>query len=64
MQQVFAESSKLEKDEWMKQSHTSKFAWLFSLVSIREKVHSEAKVKQLHVNEREAQRLFDHLTNQ
>ena len=45
----------------MKYSHSSECAWLFSFDTIREKVHLHAEIEMLHVNEKEAQRLFNRL---
>ena len=43
-QEVFEQSSKLEKSEWMKKSHSPELAWLFSFVTIREQIHQLAGV--------------------
>ena len=43
-------------------SHSQECAWLFSFNTIREKVHLYARVEMLHINEKEAQRLFNRLT--
>ena len=49
-QEVFLVETQLEKSEWMKKSHSSECAWLFSFNSIREKVYHHAGIEMLHIN--------------
>ena len=59
--EIFGEKMVLDKHRWMKLSHSPELQWLFSFDSIREKVHTEAKVKMLHVNQQEAEKLLNRL---
>ena len=42
----------------MKKSFVSDLSWLYKLESIREKIHENAKVPMLHVNEAEAKKML------
>ena len=63
-QKVFGEVMTLQVDEWMKMAHSAEYAWLFSFLTIREKVFILSNVDKLHVNEKEAERLFVRLKRQ
>ena len=45
-------------------AHSAEYAWLFSFLSIREKVFTLSNVDKLHINEKEAERLFMRLKRQ
>ena len=45
-------------------AHSAEYAWLFSFLTIREKVFTLSDVDKLHVNEKEAERLFRRLKRQ
>ena len=42
----------------MKKSFVSELSWLYKLESIREKIHENANVPMLHVNEEEAKKML------
>ena len=63
-QEVFGELMDLHVSEWMKKSHSTDFVWLFSFDSIRRRIHNFANVEMLHINEREAEKLFNRLKRQ
>ena len=54
----------IQVDDWMKMAHTPKYAWLFSFLTIREKVFILSNVDKLYINEKEAERLFMRLKRQ
>ena len=58
---MFGEATELDKQEWIRQAMMPNLKWLSKLDTIREKVHSAAKVPMLHINEQEAQKLLDRL---
>ena len=63
-QKVFGEIMAVQVDEWMKMAHSAEYAWLFSFLTIREKVFTLSDVDKLHCNEKEAERLFRRLKRQ
>ena len=63
-QKVFGEAIELDKKDWVKQALTKEFEWLFTLETIRQRVHEAAGVPQLHVNEHEARRLLERLQSE
>ena len=62
--QIFGTASKVEINEWLAWAHSPANTWLFSFVSIREKVHLLADVEMHHVNKEEAKRLIERLKRQ
>ena len=60
--EIFGESTEIDVHQWMMHALTPVCAWIFSYPSIRKKVHDKANIKMLHINQREAQRLFERLT--
>ena len=45
-------------------SHSPEIEWLFSFDTIREKIHEISNIEMLHINENEAQKLFNRLKRQ
>ena len=54
----------IQVDEWLTMAHSAEYAWLFSFLTIREKIFTLSDVDKLHINEKEAERLFRRLKRQ
>ena len=61
---IFGEILTMKTEEWIKKAHSVEHSWLFSFLTIREKIFTVSTVDTLHINEKEAERLFNRLKRQ